>query len=340
MTKRLTALGFAIVGVVWGPYVYAELARKPLAPAEAPVSAVIEPTPVAYATPAQERAQLLAALAERRKAAPPSDPANGPRTEPVADEPIPAEPAAAEAVEPMPAVLPALPPAAASAETVAAASAETTAAAATDPARIAAAQPERLPQPAAAPSVPQPPAAEPAAAKPAAAEELVHNAAAKESLEAEAKHEERADEHHDEKRDEKADDKHDDKTDDKHDEKRELAASTPESLAPAFRSAFDRESRDAAWANGEEPRLTQLLAGAGVPASAIGEVRCQSTVCRVALNSVDAKAVQQSPLYQLLYQRVRDEFGTLGLDNAGGDGEQHAAFYVLRKGAELSRDTN
>jgi hypothetical protein len=61
-----------------------------------------------------------------------------------------------------------------------------------------------------------------------------------------------------------------------------------------------------------------------------------STVCRIALNSVDLKAVQQSPLYQLISSRVKDEFGTLGLD-ATGEGERHAAFYILRKGYELDR---
>jgi hypothetical protein len=324
MTKRLTALGFAIVGVVWGPYVYAELARKPLAPvAEEPASPVFEPTPVAYETAAQERAQLLAAVAEQRKAAAAApEEENLAPAEPVADEPALAEPAAPEAVEPAAAAVPALPPAAANPET--------TAAPAADPALAAAAHPAA--QPAAAPEAPaaaQPVAADPAVAK--AAEETAHAASAKEPAEAEAKHDERADEKHEDKADDPRDEKH---------EKKEASAATPESLAPAFRSAFARESRDAAWANGEEPRLTQLLAGAGVPSNAISEVRCQSTVCRVALTSVDVKAAQQSPLYQLLYQRVRDEFGTLGLDTAGTDGEQHAAFYVLRKGAELARDTN
>jgi hypothetical protein len=56
---------------------------------------------------------------------------------------------------------------------------------------------------------------------------------------------------------------------------------------------------------------------------------------------VDLKAIQQSPLYQVISARVKDEFGTLGLD-AMGEGEQHAAVYVLRKGYELEhgRDTN
>lgn len=302
MTKRLTALGFALVGVVWGPYVYAELARKPLTPvASEPAPQVIEPTPVSYVPPAQERAQLMAALAEPHTAA--AAPEQPVPAEPALAEPAAVDPAAPEVAEPA-----ALPPAAANAETIAAA--------ATDPA-LAAAQPAAAPE-----AAPQPAAAADPSTKP---DEPAH-AAAKEVAEGEAKHEEHSDDRHDEKA-EKADDKHE-------------ATATPESLAPAFRSAFDRESRDAAWANGEEPRLAQMFAGAGVPASAIGEVRCQSTVCRVALTSVDAKAVQQSPLYQLLYQRVRDEFGTLGLDATGSDGEQHAAFYVLRKGAELSRDTN
>lgn len=338
MTKRLTALGIAIVAVVWGPYVYAELARKPLPPAtvESP-TAIIEPTPVAYQAPAPNRAQLLAALeANQQPAAESASQANA--AEPIAPEPSLAEPAAHEPSVAEPAA--AAPPTAANVET--------TIAPATDPALATAAAAHPAPgQPApGSPGAPGQPTGDPAAngvaAQPAAAadsdapsaaraeaEDSAHAAAAKQLAEpenAEAKH---------------ADDKRAD--DAKHVEKKEGdEATNPESLAPAFRSAFDRESRDAAWASGEEPRLAQLLAGAGVPASAIGEVRCQSTVCRVALNSADMKAVQQSPLYQLLYQRVRDEFGTLGLDPAGGDGEQHAAFYVLRKGYELerARDTN
>jgi hypothetical protein len=312
MTKRLTALGFAAVAVVWGPYVYAELARKPLPAATVePPSPIIEATPVVYESPATERAQLLAALAAARETAAAS-----------AAQDHAAEP---DAPEPPGGLQPA------------AANPTTSLAAATDPAALAAPElPQvQLPQPAAAdpaahPAQPTAAPAQPptsAEAQPAkddsadgqpavaAKEEPSPDAkreTAKEEVAVEAKHE-----------DTKAD------------------APTPESLAPAFRSTFDRESRDATWANGEEPRLTKLLAGAGVPESAISEVRCQSTVCRIALNSADLKAVQQSPLYQLIASRVKDEFGTLGLD-ANGEGEQHAAFYILRKGYELehARDTN
>jgi hypothetical protein len=325
MTKRLTALGFAAVAVVWGPYVYAELAREPLPPVTVePSNAVVDPTPAAYHAPAPDRAQLLAALeADQEKAAQAPSQANA-VAEPIAPEPALGEPAP-QAPEPVAAVAP-----------PAAANTDTTLAPATDP-TVAAAAPGQppdhpaaqaanglAPQPAAAPADPD----APNAAKPEA-EDPAHAAAAKEQAEAasaEAKHA-------DEKRAEDAK---------RADKKEGDEATNPENLAPAFRSAFDRESRDAAWASGEEPRLAQILAGAGVPASAIGEVRCQSTVCRVALTSVDMKAAQQSPLYQLLYQRVRDEFGTLGVDPAGGDGEQHAALYVLRKGYELerARDTN
>jgi hypothetical protein len=305
MTKRLTALGFAIVAVVWGPYVYAELARKPLPAATVePPSPIVEPTPVAYQSPATERAQLLAALAEAREKAA-AQPNDNHAVDPDAPEPpggVP--PAAANTTS----VAAAIDPAAPAAPELPQVQAPQLAAA--DPAARAA-------QPTAAPAAqPEAPAAEAHAAK----EDSAEQPAPKDPAVADAKHE---------PKEEASDDRHEET------ERAKAAdAPTPESLAPAFRSTFDRESRDAAWANGEEPRLTQLLAGAGVPESAIGEVRCQSTVCRIALNSVDLKAVQQSPLYQLISSRVKDEFGTLGLD-ASGEGQQHAAFYVLRKGYEL-----
>lgn len=319
MTKRLTALGFAIAGVVWGPYVYAELARKPLQGSpEEKAEPVIEATPVAYQSAAQERAQLLAALAEKRKA----DEANHEAEVEAAE--APADPAAAEAQDPKEH------PAAAAV----APSTETTPAAATDPALAAAqatAQPAQPPQAASAPTPQLPAAPEPAAAKPE--EQPAQPAQAAKEAAKEPAAEPKPEEHAAERQGERKDD-------DKREDKKEAAEASPDSTASAFRSTFDRESRDAAWASNEEPRLTQLLTGVGVPASSISEVRCQSTVCRVALTSVDLKAVQQSPLYQLLAARVRDEFGTLGVDPSGADGEQHAAFYVLRKGAELSRETN
>lgn len=281
MTKRLTLVGVAAVAVVWGPYVYAELARRPLPVASPePEQVVAEPAPVVAATPVKFEPQPLAAA--------PSAPAlpNLPEPAAVAEEPPPA--AAAE---------------------------ETVTAAATDQRLDGHAALAAATEQAAQPTPAEPP-------KPSAA----HEEAAAEAQPAKQEPEPVANKPAEEKPKAAENDE----------------APTPESLAPAFRSAFDRESRDAQWASSEEPRLTELLSGAGVPASAIAEVRCQSTVCRIALNQVDVQAVQQSPLYHLLYQRVRDEFGPmLGLDPTSRDGEQHAALYVLRKGYELpsSRDS-
>ncbi len=317
MTKRLTALGFAAVAVVWGPYVYAELARKPLPPTtvEAP-SPIVEPTPVVESAVA-ERARLLAQLAEARENAAAQAHDNH-AVDPDAPEPPGGlQPTAANVGDPTPV------------------------AAAIDPHAPAAPELPQVqpPQPAAADPAAHPPQPAAAAAQPAAAPTTPDAP----SAEAQAANEEAAvpakdpaaDAKHASAKEEASDDRHEETKETKEAKRAETGdAPSPESLAPAFRSAFDRESRDVAWANGEEPRLTQLLAGAGVPESAISEVRCQSTVCRIALNSVDLKAALQSPLYQLISSRVKDEFGTLGLD-ASGEGEQHAAFYVLRKGYEL-----
>jgi hypothetical protein len=323
MTKRLSVVGFAAVAVVWGPFLYSELARKPL-PAAEPEPVVVNPTPVAF----EDRAQLQAALVQHRQAE-----LAAAQEQQAAQERLAALAAAKEqlAAAEQPAVAePAAEPSKESEQPPTAAGAETTVAAAS------AAAPGQPAEPALHAPVQPPPLAanDPAAREHAPAEAASPNgapAARDEAAPAEEAAKQPA---------EAAKDDAKPAEPEAHAKAEEPA--TPESLAPAFRSAFDRESRDAQWASTEEPRLTQLLTSAGVPATAIADVQCQATVCRIALNSVDAKSPQQSPLYQLLYQRVRDEFGPmLGMDT-GQNGEQHAAFYVLRKGYELerARETN
>jgi hypothetical protein len=318
MTKRLTLVGVAAVAVVWGPYVYAELAREPL-PAAGPAAqpAPLEPTPVVYAAHPPEPVQLVAAPAAPLLAAP---------AVPLLAAP---EQAVVEPAEQAPPAVddPSQPTAASDETTIAAATDSRTpdlAAPAVATEQVARAAPA-VPAPQVPAAVVQVPAAEPAreVAAVAEAEPTAPAAAARDDETARAaKEDDPADKQRAEAKPKSGE--HED-------------APTPESLAPAFRSTFAREARDAQWASTEEPRLARLLSGAGVPPAAIAEVRCQSTVCRIALNSVDVKAVQQSPLYQVLYQRVRDEFGPVLLDPTDQDGEQHAAFYVLRKGYELER---
>jgi hypothetical protein len=279
MTKRLTLVGLAAVAVVWGPYVYAELVRRPLTPASSESQVIedgepLQVTPVVFApAPSAQPAQL---------AAEPTtviDPATAP---PPVAAPVAPEPAAqpAEAEEPAVVAPPNHPPIEAAQQAVPVAQVE--------------------PPPAAEENVPK--------AEPAAAEQPAENAAKAEAPSAPPEAVDPA-----------------------------AAAAQAEALAPAFRSAFDRESRDAQWAEHEEPRLSQLLSTSGVPASAIGEVRCQSTVCRVSFNASDLEKTSPLQLVQLV-QRVREEFGpSLALDPAKREGDQSAAFYVLRKGYELGR---
>jgi outer membrane biosynthesis protein TonB len=276
MTKRLTLVGLAAVAVVWGPYVYSELARQPLS-AAAPDSHVIENnapvqvTPVVFAPtarvePAQPQPEPAATAIEPASDPPPADPE--PAAQPV------------EAAEPAIAAQPVRPP-------------------------VEAPQPET---PVAQPAAPQPLAAEENAHKnePAATAEPTENAAKAEAPSAAPEPTDPA-----------------------------AAAAQAQALAPAFRSTFDREARDTQWAEKEEPRLTQLLASSGLPASAISEVRCQSTVCRVSFSATDLENASPAQLAQLM-QRAREEFGpSLALDPAKREGDQAAAFYLLRKGYEL-----
>ena len=230
MTKRLTLVGLAAVAAVWGPFVYAELARRPLAPTSDDARAIeasepVQATPVVFAP------------------APSAEPAQ-PAVEPTvtAIEPAVNPPPAAAAAEPELAAQPAEPE---------------------EPAQLA--QQQQKPPIEAAEAVAQ--AVEPPP-PPAAAEEhadKVEPAAAEQPATAPAEHAAKPE----------APSAPAEATD------FVAAAAQAEALAPAFRSTFDRETRDAQWAEREEPRLTQLLSSSGVPATAISEVRCQSTVCRV-----------------------------------------------------------
>ena len=105
-------------------------------------------------------------------------------------------------------------------------------------------------------------------------------------------------------------------------------------LAPAFRAAFESESRDAAWAGAEETRLTKLLHEAGLPTDAVSEVRCQRTVCRVAFDAVSVEPARQAQIYG----RLQNELGPgLSLEAASAEREPRGNLYVLRKGVELEQ---
>lgn len=110
-------------------------------------------------------------------------------------------------------------------------------------------------------------------------------------------------------------------------------APSPETLAPAFRSAFDREARDVSWAGHEETRLTSLLSTAGVPEALVSEVRCQSTVCRISINAGDTPPELRSAL---LLRAQRELGPRFALDTSPtAESEPHASVYVLRKGYDL-----
>ncbi|HKU40281.1 MAG TPA: hypothetical protein VJR89_19105 [Polyangiales bacterium] len=277
MTKRLTLVGLVGVAVLWGPWVYSELVRKPLPAASAelranePEAPVVQPTPVAYEPTPTPQAAPTVTVVEPALAPPPAAPA----------EPEPEEPAVAE----------------------------------------------QAPQLAEPPHETAEQAVQPAAANPPAAAEAPDTETAKANP---------ADKEAEAPKDQPAEPEATAKANPAPEgSPAELAAAA--ALAPAFRSAFDHEARDAQWAEDQEPRLTQLMSKEGLPANAITEVRCQSTVCRISFNASTLEQASPTALAKLM-QRVHEEFGTsLGLDLAKPEGEQHAAFYLLRKGAELSR---
>jgi hypothetical protein len=289
MTKRLTLVGFAAVAVLWGPYVYAELARRPAKPpTEAePIATqpVIETTPVAYkpsARPAQVDVPAHTTVGtsiDPDRVAAPAQPVEQ-LAEPAAPEQEPSEPFE---LAPPPAGLPPVEAQPAQAAAAAAPANEPAAA----PAAPEAPAPAQEPGSAAAENsaAPAPEPSQQAAEKQAASDLSAHAKAVKDGS----------------------------------------VHVIPDVIAPAFRSAFDKETRDVAWAAKEETRIASTLSNAGVPSNAIAEVRCQSTVCRVSINQADIEATAQTGLFE----RVHQHFGAgLALDPQAQD--HRAAFYVMR----------
>lgn len=273
MTRRIVLIGSAAVAALWAPYIYAELARKPVAPASEadradlsePSQPDVRPTPALFAAPVEEVHAAEEAAEEPSPSQPPA----------AADEPSRADPA--DEVEHPPSAVGAANPVVAAAH--------------------------ELPPPTAAE------APEEGEAKPAAAAEPGEATGPKEpAAEGTSAAQEPAE---------------------------GTAAPVPENETRAaavargssFREVFERESRDPAWAVTEEPRVSELLRAAGAPAQ---EVRCQRTVCRIALSAATELAEDSDA-----YRRLRSEFGA-GVAIARGSAEADPlAVFILRPGFQL-----
>jgi hypothetical protein len=272
MTRRIVLAGVAGVAALWSPYIYAELARKP-------VPASSEEGPPELIAPTQPDVRPTPALFVNE--------------EPVADEVTEPPHAEAEAANPGPSAAPEPTP-----------GAEPSAAAEAPPAPPADGHSDEPDKPAAVP----PSVANVAAEAPADPE-----SADKHSADSPAAKEESADE-------QDAKPIAEDQT---------LAAASARS--ELFGHAFEQESRDALWANREEPRLAALLQGAGVPVGAFSDVRCQRTVCRVAFNAGAAELIEDSQAAR----SIRAEFGAgFALGRTSSDGLSFYLF-LLRPGFQL-----
>lgn len=107
---------------------------------------------------------------------------------------------------------------------------------------------------------------------------------------------------------------------------------SPEDRARAFHGAFEAETREAAWADEQEPGIRQLAAAAGIPAEDLVDVACRRSVCKLTF-----KASQlPEALEAALQARIKTEFGDTLLETHDPQSDKPAQLYVLRSGFSLA----
>jgi hypothetical protein len=105
----------------------------------------------------------------------------------------------------------------------------------------------------------------------------------------------------------------------------------------AMRQAFEAESRDDAWASGEEARIPQRLIEAGFPNDAFDRnATCRRTLCRFSLRLTEQED-DQFALMKLAAAVQTDQGSSLayGAAEVAGD-KTRVIIYLPREGA--SRD--
>jgi hypothetical protein len=98
-----------------------------------------------------------------------------------------------------------------------------------------------------------------------------------------------------------------------------------------FRDTFESETRDAFWANEQEPNLQHMLEAVEFTPEEYSEVACRRTVCRVTFKRPrisESRAIA-------LYARVLTGFGDAQLVLHDADTDKQGQIYVLRKDYKL-----
>lgn len=99
-----------------------------------------------------------------------------------------------------------------------------------------------------------------------------------------------------------------------------------------FATRFDSETRDAFWANDQEPALKKQLTESTLTDDDVSAVECRRTVCRVTFKN---PRVNESQAINL-YSRVLTTFADVQLAMHDATSAEPAHFYALRKGYTLN----
>ena len=116
------------------------------------------------------------------------------------------------------------------------------------------------------------------------------------------------------------------------------AATSPAAAEPArapsprvFNTAFESERRDGAWADEQEPSISQLMAAVGVAREDIVDVACRRSVCRVSFKPAQLDA----EVAAALQAKASADFAQALLESHDAQSEHGAVLYLLRSGHAL-----
>jgi hypothetical protein len=129
---------------------------------------------------------------------------------------------------------------------------------------------------------------------------------------------------------------------DQGDEEGESEPKPPLASGPVtvLRQAFERQPRDALWADDTEHTLRGLFGTADVPAELLSKAACRSSVCRVDVKWSPAQATAYVGVFEASSRLSGHELGIEPVGEVDEDGSQHVQLYVTRKGytmADLAR---
>jgi hypothetical protein len=111
----------------------------------------------------------------------------------------------------------------------------------------------------------------------------------------------------------------------------EERGATPPDRNALFAHRFETETRDALWANEQEPALKKQLSEIELKDDSVSAVECRSTVCRVTFKR--PRVSEGEAIH--MYSRLLTTFGDVQLANHDPGSAEAAHFYTLRKGYTL-----